>query len=384
MMIHSGLGQHFQRADAEGEMEGAAAAVARAASETGEDMGRGLRVSWLALEDDRWKSLLSSAPHGPYQAPPYQRLISSYLGGRGEACLVEGEGASCLLPLVVRELPPGTQGGEGWRDACSPPPYGGPLFLGDPAQRPALLERFVEACRDERILAVYLRNHPALDPEWRVAPEGGSLLSHGETVYQDLSLPDEDVWKQVTSRRRRGIRKAERAGYRVELDDWSLYPSFQAIYAETMERHGASPFWRFSRAYFDDLREQFGEHLHLCTVRAPSGEVASAGLYLLVGDTLEYHLGGTAEAHRQAAPSHLLYDYIARWGRAQGASLFHLGGGLPSLLEFKGGFSPSRAPIYSLRLVSDAAAYQELLRRNHLNGPVDGSAGFFPAYRRPE
>jgi len=341
-------------------------------------------AAFITAEDPRWLHFLEQLPHSAYHLPAYLDVIASYLQGRALAFLGEVDGASCLIPLVERPLPSDVAGCEGRVDACSPPPYGGPVFRGAGASWPKLVELFRQACAHREIETVYLRNSPLLEPPWDLPPESGTVLAHGETVFIDLAPSEEELWARTSSRRRRGIRRAEKEGYRASIDDWSSFSAFRAIYDETMDRHEASPFWRFSDAYFDDLREKLGGRIHLCTVRASSGEVAAAGLYIVGGRSLEYHLGGTAEAHRAAGPSHLLYDQMRRWAKAQGLAVFHLGGGLPPLMEFKGGFSAARGKVHSLRLIPDLERYAELLRLCGIDAPPDGSSGFFPAYRGPE
>lgn len=341
-------------------------------------------AEFIGTDDPRWIEFLSAVPHDPYHLPGYVDLIARYQGDRAMGWLGSVPGARCLIPLVERRLPKGTIGGEAWTDAASPLPHSGPVFVGDPRHWSKLVERFVECCKERRIVAVYLRNHPLFGPDWKEWPTCGPALWHGETVGMDLRPPEDEVWASIGSRRKRGIRKAEKEGFHVSIDEWSCYPRFKEIYDETMERHSASPFWRFSAAYFEDLHRTLGDHLHLCVVRAKNGDVASAGLFLEAGGTMEYHLGGTAEVYRHAAPSHLLYESMRRWARGRGIEQFHLGGGLPSLLEFKKGFSDGRGQNYSIRLSCDPEGYAELLRLNSIEAVLDGSAGFFPAYRGPE
>ena len=125
------------------------------------------------------------------------------------------------------------------------------------------------------------------------------------------------------------------------------------------------------------------EQLHLCTVLAPDGTVASAGLFFEHDGIIHYHLGATAEEHLRRAPSKLMFDHVRRWGQERGARVLDLGGGVggaeDSLFLFKAGFSPLRARFHTLRLVIDAERYARLTGAEH----IADLSGYFPAYRRP-
>jgi len=178
------------------------------------------------------------------------------------------------------------------------------------------------------------------------------------------------------------------AGFSESIDDWSTYPSFAAVYRATMDRVNAAPFYFFSDAYFRDMRESLPTQLHLFTIRAPHGEIAAAGLFTHTNGIVEYHLSGTAVDFRRHAPSKLMLDAVRRWAASIGAAQMNLGGGTGgesnSLFEFKTGFSRSRAPFHTARLVFDVPLYT-VLTRGARNG--DGSPradeGYFPLYRDP-
>jgi lipid II:glycine glycyltransferase (peptidoglycan interpeptide bridge formation enzyme) len=153
-----------------------------------------------------------------------------------------------------------------------------------------------------------------------------------------------------------------------------------------MDRLHATGFWRLSRRYFEDLRRSLGDRLFLCVAEV-GGEVAAASLLTEVDGIVEYHLTGTADAHRRASPSKLVINFATRWAKARGNRCFHLTGSLrkgDSLHEFKTGFSPIEHPVCSWRLVVDSAAYTMLVERweaEH-HSKADSPEEYFPAYRK--
>ena len=342
------------------------------------------RAEFIEPSDPRWMEFLASARHDIYQWPAYVEVDARYVKGRPIAFLGEIPGARCLIPLSERSLPAHVKGGEPFTDAISPYAMGGPVFHGDPSRAHELLALFAKACRERRLVAAYLRVHALLAPDWAKQTPYGVLMQRGEMVWVDLRRPEEELRAAVSPRRRRGLRKLEKAGFVAELDDWSQYGRFKEMYGPAMTRLNATPYHHFSLAYFADLRASLGDKLHFCTVRAPDGTVCDAGTYTIEDGIVEYHLGCTDDAYRPHAPSQLRYEFMWNWARSVGAEIYNLGGGLPSLMEFKRGFASTSAKNYSIRIVGDPEGYAALLRDNGIDAPADGSEGFFPAYRGPE
>ncbi|HXI80078.1 MAG TPA: GNAT family N-acetyltransferase, partial [Verrucomicrobiae bacterium] len=87
-------------------------------------------------------------------------------------------------------------------------------------------------------------------------------------------------------------------------------------------------------------------------------------------------------------PSKVLIDHARGWAKGRGDDLFHLTGSLrpgDPLSQFKAGFSPTRHPVWSWRVVVDPAAYDRLRTGwETIHGvPADAPDGYFPAYRSP-
>ncbi len=121
------------------------------------------------------------------------------------------------------------------------------------------------------------------------------------------------------------------------------------------------------------------------------GEVAAAGLYTICDGIVQAHLGASRQEFAVLSPTRFLDDYARRWAAAEGARVFHLGGGVrgleDSLFRYKAGFSERRHLFSTWQWVVDPTAYRGLCDRR---GPVDvghaargGRDDFFPAYRRP-
>jgi len=343
---------------------------------------------FLSPQDPRWRGFLSAVSHDFYHLPAYAEFAAKQEGGEAAAFYVR-EGQSCLLiPLVVRPLPAALQAPASWLDAVSP--YGYPSPLLHHAEREedaeALMRCFVTSGCDAGIVSAFLRFHPLLPFPMEALSRHGEAVHHGETVYVDLTLSDEAFWSGMRLNHRRGVRRLSRDGFAARVDDWSDWESFIAIYSETMDRLEAQPYYRFGRAYFDELRAALGDRLHLCSVLSPSGDVAAAGLFTTVSGVVGYHLGGTAGRYLAQAPTKLMFNQVRSWARNEGARVFHLGGGLggasDSLFHFKSGFSPLRSSFHTGRIVFDQDRYRWLCRRSRAPACDGASGGYFPAYRK--
>lgn len=347
-----------------------------------------MRADLIGPGDARWRDFLGCVRHDFYHLPEYVALSARQEGGTPAAFWAEDGATALLVPLVLRPVPADLGPGSGWRDAATPYGYPCPLWRGPgpDADLDRLLSAFRVTGSAAGVVCAFLRLHPLLP-----LPEGplrshGDLVEHGRTIYLDLTRPPADLDRDTRANHLADVRRLVREGYRVRVDDWDQLDAFVAIYRETMAFRSADAFYFFDRDYFRDLRRCLGAHLHLCAVQGPDGDLAAAGLFTGVGELMQFHLSGTAGAHRRAGPAKLMLIHMRDWARERGLGFLHLGGGVgcreDSLAFFKQGFSSLRARFLTLRMVLDPTAYAVLLdrRRDRVAGSGDG---FFPAYRRP-
>ncbi len=345
-----------------------------------------MRADFIGPADPRWAELVGRVPHDVYHLPEYAEASSAAEGGRPLAYLAESGAAACLIPLIVRDLPE-ELGAAGWRDATSPYGYAGPIVSPGttPVELAGLLAAFRAAGAAAGLVSAFIRLHPLLPLPPAALGVVGTVRGRGPVVVVDLARPPAEIWADTRENHRTGIRKLERRGYRAALDDWAHFPDFVQVYEATMRRVAASPFYFFGPAYYDALRARLGGRLHLCTILAPDGRVACAGLFFEEAGIVQYHLGGTADEFLSVAPSKLMFDVVRRWARDRDNRVLHLGGGAggreDSLFHCKAGFSPLRAEFRSLEVIFDAERYRLLVERC---GTEEGDeAGYFPAYRAP-
>ena len=250
---------------------------------------------------------------------------------------------------------------QGPTDCITPYGYGGPTGDG-------FWPAYDEWAREHGVVTTFVRFHPLLQNQ------GGI---HTEELAPTIAWRlDHDLLAEMHPKHRNVVRKAQSAGLGTEEN--TGVGGFQPLYAETMERTGADPFYFFPPEYWTAL-DHLGEGLMRFDAFHDEEVVASA-LCLASPPWLHYHLGAASEADRKlGATTFLLYE-IARWAQERGYARFHLGGGVgggrDSLHEFKRRFDPGgELPMAIGKAVHDPEAY------SRLGGNTADLSGIFHANR---
>jgi hypothetical protein len=351
-----------------------------------------MRVDFIEADSELWRSVLADIDHDFYHFPEYVRLAARQEHGTAMAFVAQEGGNKLLLPFVLR---PVDRLHGAAADVISPYGYPGPVARmsgGNDGAEPfvrAAITAFVVGLRERGAVSAFVRLHPILGVSVKTLSGIGCTIQHGETIFIDLSLSTEELWRQTRSGHRYEISRARKDGQSAEIDsEWLEFDSFCEIYLETMGRVGADPMYFFSREYFLGLRRALGNRLHLCVVRI-QGEVACAGLFTEVCGVVQYHLSGTRERFVSSFPTKIMLDFVRSWAKERGNRIFHLGGGVgghqDSLFNFKSGFSKLRSPFYTWRIIIDETNYGRLKESwaSRSGRLPDGPEGFFPAYRKP-
>jgi hypothetical protein len=281
------------------------------------------------------------------------------------------------------------------RDAISPYGYPGPLLKVGSSQpdREGFLDEAISSMKREMagqgVCSAFVRLHPLLTSFQESLARHGELVRHGETVVIDLSLSDEELWRQTRKGHKSEINKLKREGFSAEMDSpWTYLPTFVRLYNETMERVRAEDYYFFNEDYFLGLRDALADHMHLCVVK-DGDDLAAGSLFVECCGIVQYHLSASSAVHSRLPATKLIIDFVRSWAKKRDNKLFHLGGGVggkaDSLFAFKAGFSKRRATFATWRLVFDQGVYDAACQAwQTCTGTLpNGSDGFFPAYRKP-
>ncbi|KUL35312.1 GNAT family N-acetyltransferase [Actinoplanes awajinensis] len=340
-----------------------------------------MTASLLEPAAREWKETLHHVVHDMYHVPDYVVLDARLYGGEPAAFHFERGGRRLLIPLILREIP-----GSALRDALSPYGYPGPVSDAAPDDDEfwrAACAGLARTLREAGVISMFVRMHPLLSPPSPVLDEAGALVRHGETVSMDLTISVEQMWQLTRSDHRNHINRAKRAGTQVVFDDWGRLAEWVEVYHDNMRRVGAADYYFFTYDHLAALHDAVGDHMHLA-VALEGDEVVGGNTFFEYDGIATGYVSSTRRARGRYADE-LLYDSVRRWCKQRGARLFHLGGGKggsnDSLFSYKAGFSPSRHPFHTWRVVTDSPAYEKLVVDKRPGADPTDLTGTFPSYR---
>lgn len=285
-----------------------------------------------AFEAEEWDAFLGGHPGALFvHSIAYRDLLVGELGCRAEY-LVARDGGEIrgALPIMWAE--------DGGGRVCNSLPYygshGGPL-ASDPRVGGALIDAWNERALDPGTFASTMVENPFL--------EGGHPQPVHELTDERISqftvLPrgggEDQVAALISAEARSNVRKAERRGVSVELDNDAIAEVWR-IHEQTMEGLGAPA---KSRRFFEAIpaRLRPGEDFDIWVARA-GGEVAAALLVIRFNGVSEYFASGTRTEHRGDNPhAALLFAALVHEARA-GARIWNWGGthhGMDGVFHFK-------------------------------------------------
>ena len=336
-----------------------------------------------------WAKLWRAWPSPDVMAhPAYASLFAR--GCDRTVCLVgEGEGGVILFPLLIRPLaaePWARQGEQRW-DATTPYGYGGPFAWGPAPPFEAFWGGYRTWCAERQVVTTFARL--SLFPE-QLAQMPGTVGPIAPNIVVPLGAGPDALWLGHDSKVRRWVRRAERSGVEIELDRrGDRLDDFVEVYAHTMQRTGADPWYRFPRQFFEGILARLAGHFVFFHALV-GGRVVSSDLVLHAGAHAYYFLGGTLKESFSLGPNYLLKHRMACWADSAGLGALVLGGGhLPSdgLFHYKRSFARhGEVPFQVATLVHDEPACAELVRDRASHAERGGEPWaprpkFFPPYR---
>lgn len=325
-----------------------------------------MKVTVISGKSKEWDAYISKLDHSRqdiYYTNWYHNLMAEETASVPIMFVCEDLGAVGMYPFLKKPIE-GYDISGSYYDIETAYGYGGPLIEGgDEAFRAGFEAEFLKYCRDENIIAEFIRFHPLLDNE-NIFKTNIDVLHNRKTVWVDLEQTVDDIWmKQISTKNRNVIRKCEKTGLVVEPScDYEL---FVDIYNETMHKVGAGGGYFFSSAYFDEMKNH--EHCVLLMAKK-DGEAVAAAIFMMYGEYFHYHLSGSRQQALSLSPNNILLWEAIKYGKAKGCKRMHLGGGLrddesDTLFRFKSKYSHSYADFYIGKRVHNAYIYRELIKQ---------------------
>lgn len=340
-----------------------------------------------------WLEMWHRWPHREVFAhPSYLKLYSD---GRSRAmCAMWRSAESCVLhPFLLRDV--ATE--AFWNgsvsetfDITSAYGYGGPFFWGAEDKYTvarSLWPEFRRWATDNRIVCEFVRFSLFAET---ILPYEGDKWKIADHVVRCLDPEEPVLWMDFEHKVRKNVKKALRAGVRIEVDEQGdCLSEFLGIYQHTMERRRALDFYCFPREYFVNLRRNLpGNFVYFHAIL--DSVIISTELVLISEQSVYSFLGGTSEDAFAMRPNDLLKFEIMKWAKARGKRHFVLGGGYEAadgIYRYKLSFAPKGTKSYFLGgQVFSTERYSELIRARDRFERECGrvwqpSPGFFPGYR---
>lgn len=345
----------------------------------------------LTLEQsEEWDSTVSTfEKYDIYYLSGYVRAFK--LHGDGEPLLIYCEnGETKAINVVMKrdiaesERLNGRLAEGKYFDITTPYGYGGWLIEGN--QKDRLFKDFECWCRDNGIVAEFVRYHPMLENQAGVE-DYYAVSPLGETVAIDLTCPNQ-IFSNMSSKNRNVIRKATKNDVEIyQARNPEIFETFRAIYNETMDRDKAEPYYYFRREFYESICHDLPEHAQVFYA-VYEGRVIAASIMLTCNGYMNYHLSGSVREYRPLAATNLLLYRAALWGSANGCRTLYLGGGVgsgeDSLFKFKRAFYKGDLHrFYIGKKIYDKEQYDQICKVAGVDSHSDDLtiSGFFPEYR---
>jgi CelD/BcsL family acetyltransferase involved in cellulose biosynthesis len=347
-----------------------------------------------SAEASAWRAVVAAAAVSDAGHLPDLWLHAEARGEGTAALFVCREGGDFVaLPLLLRRIGmvPGLEACGGM-DAVSVGDYAGPL-----ASRPCLPVSLIQHFKRELaaelrrrgVIFVFSKLNPILEQEPLLDGVGSTEYAQ-TTVSVDLKLSPDEQFRRYRPRLRSYLRSDWRHGLEpCRLDYEQHLAECLEIYAETMDRVGAAPVFRYPISFYASLRSALGDRFHMFGMRH-DGRLVAAYLGTEWNGILQGIISCVRTEALSLSPARVMYDFVRRWATERGCRLFHLGGGTSPapdnpLFRFKAGFGDRRHEFRTWRWVVDPGAYDDAcVRKSRWNlhrGLVNVRPDFFPEYR---
>jgi lipid II:glycine glycyltransferase (peptidoglycan interpeptide bridge formation enzyme) len=143
-------------------------------------------------------------------------------------------------------------------DLITPYGYVGPIFSSKANQkRTYYWKMFYESLLDfmgaNQVISGFIRFHPLLCIE-KNAPKDLQIQLYQDNIYLDLIQGEDALWQELSSPRRRSIKKARKVGVQVEVGkSEELFDESVTQYWSAMGRLKANRSFYFSESYFKEI-----------------------------------------------------------------------------------------------------------------------------------
>jgi len=270
-----------------------------------------VRVSRLEpASEQAWDDYVRAHPSGTFfHLSPWRRVIEKAFGHRTHYLVASrGDAITGVLPLThVKSMLFGSSLiSNGF---CV---QGGTLGSDDESTR-ALTAEAVKIGEQENVDCVEFRSTTPQNPDW--IQKSGLYVTFRRPIHADVDAN----MKAIPRKQRAMVRKGISNGLTSEVD--ADVNRMHDVYAESVHNLGTPV---FSRAYFQLLKDEFGEACDVVTIMHAGKPVAAVINFYFRDEVLPYYGGGRSEA-RDLAANDFMYWEVMRRACERGYRIFDFG-----------------------------------------------------------
>ncbi|MBR1142370.1 lipid II:glycine glycyltransferase FemX [Bradyrhizobium sp. AUGA SZCCT0431] len=300
-------------------------------------------VSIAEIEPGDWDSLVRSSPDGwVFGLRGWQQLVIEIEPWGFQELgfgLVDGNELVAVMPLHFQ---PSSRvaASSGWGGA-------GPIVADGiaPARRASIIAEALGEAIKRSTASGAVRLDIASSPVTRRAISGdGDDGPYAASGFVDRSLrsqvialdrSEQDIWMGLSKTARNLVRRAEKAGYRVEQVDWEVnLDAYYDMHTETYLRTGVTP---HPKSYFAGIAKHIAASgsARLFAIVTPAGEPVAFHNMAVLGPGAFYHTGCSREIAGSDGAGYLLMFGAINAARSSGVTRYDCGWIFPEAGEGK-------------------------------------------------
>lgn len=237
------------------------------------------------------------------------------------------------------------------------------------------MREYDKKCRDEKIIAEFMRFHPFNNFPVLHSEFLDFNLHDRDVIVKNLSS---DILASYTSKVRNTIKRATE---KVVFQESGNIDKFIELYNATMQKNDASDFYFFEKEYYKTLIESQKVKLYEIVFE---DEVIAMGFFLFGQEIGHYHLSANTPLSYKLNSNYALLHNIFNISKGLGIKYFVLGGGATSnvddsLFKFKKKFSDELKPFYISGKVYNQEIYAQYTKL--WESQTDEKIKYFLKYR---
>lgn len=327
----------------------------------------------LSLDNKQeWKESLQKLPieqQDVYYTPEYYELYENYGDGKAQCFVFEKGEDVALYPFLLNSVNKlGFDFDDEYFDIQGAYGYNGVISSNyETGFIDKFYDVFDEWCYNNNIVAEFTRFNPYIENH-NFSLNHRDVLLNRKTVLLDLTQSLDEIWKNsFTSKNRNIIRKAQKNGYQIFIDNSQVgVKDFHEIYLNTMKSIGVDDYYHFHKEMFDLMVSSYWSDF-LFVVDDKNNRLATM-ILMIYGEYAHYHLSGrNAELADNSVNNYVLFEAI-KTAKEKGAKFFHFGGGNnldehDSLFRFKKNFSNDYLDFYIGKRVHNQNVYDKIVNQ---------------------